>query len=49
MKRCSVSLIIREMQVKTAMSYYLTPTRMVIMKKVYKHKLTPWRTVWRFL
>ena len=41
MKRCSTLLIIREMQIKTTMRYWLTPARMVIIKKKTNH--TCWR------
>ena len=41
MKKCSISLIIREMQIQVTMRYLFTSVRMTIIKKIRNSKC--WR------
>ena len=38
LKKCSASLVILEMQIKTALRYHLTPERMAFIKKLSNNK-----------
>jgi hypothetical protein len=38
MKKCSPSLAIKEMQIKTTLRFYLTPVRIAIIKNITPHQ-----------
>jgi hypothetical protein len=41
MKKCSPSLAIKEMQIKTTLGFYLTPVRIAIIKNISNNRC--WR------
>ena len=44
MKRCSTSLIVRELQFKTTMRYHFTPVRMAVIQKHFSTRNKCWKS-----